>query len=309
MRALPFAACLVLIVAGAAFGARSARTPLIAFTLVDGSHTRIYAVRPDGTGLRKVSRFTNRLAVSESDPAWSPDGSQIAFAHYRVTAQGMVDVYIARRDGTNARRLTDNPISDSAPAWSPAGDTIAFVRETLSEDGSSIYLTDTTGLVVRRLTSGGFADDSPAWSPDGSTIAFARGYADPASADQPADLYAVNPDGSGLRPLGIRGSQPAWSPDGGRIAFVSVRNKNGQVCDRDGCAWAGEIYVARSDGSATLRLTRSKAADSHPTWSPDGRTIAFGSGKKLWLVPAAGGAPRLLAKLRGPAGQPAWSRR
>ena len=90
--------------------------------------------------------------------------------------------------------------------------------------------------------------------------------------------------------------QPAWSPDGRSIAFSSRR---------DGRT---HIYVMRSDGSDTRRLTGGTADDSRPTWSPEGRQIAFVRDGELYVVPAAGGRPRPLSHgLGGDAADPAWS--
>jgi TolB protein len=91
--------------------------------------------------------------------------------------------------------------------------------------------------------------------------------------------------------------EPAWSPDGQSIAFVSKRDGRSHV------------YVMRSDGTKTRRLTDGGEDDAHPAWSPDGRRIAFARGGEVWIVPAAGGAPhRLAIDLHGgAAADPAWS--
>ncbi len=93
-------------------------------------------------------------------------------------------------------------------------------------------------------------------------------------------IYTVNGDGTGLRRMSRFGGrridhvEPSWSPDGRRI----VCDHNGKRCDCDGCSWNGELYVIDTDGSRLRRLTHTKADDARPTWSPDGRRIAFSSG-------------------------------
>jgi Tol biopolymer transport system component len=148
-----------------------------------------------------------------------------------------------------------------------------------------------------QLLSGGF-DLSPTWSPDGSTIAFSRLTSDSVPVDAAA-IYLADRNGANVRPLGgVLGVSPSWSPDGKRLAFVSFVDHNGTSCPASNCAPSGEIYVVNADGSGLRRLTRSRADDEHPTWSPDGRRIAFASGFVLpqdghrpWLMtmPAAGG--------------------
>ena len=96
-------------------------------------------------------------------------------------------------DGSNQRRLTQNPADDADPAWSPDGQRIAFYS---NRDGTfDIYVMNADGSHQRRLTRH-FADDSdPAWSPDGHTMAFAT------NRDGNSEIYVMNSDGSRQRRL------------------------------------------------------------------------------------------------------------
>ena len=101
--------------------------------------------------------------------------------------------------------------------------------------------------------------------------------------DGNAEIYAMNPDGSGQKRLtnnSAQDSRPALSPDG-RIAFVSNRDSGDQ-----------EVYRMNSDGSGQTRLTTSPGLDTDPAWSPDGQTIAFRSdrdgGAQLYTMNADG---------------------
>ena len=90
----------------------------------------IFTVRPDGTGLK---RLTDNLA-EEWGPKWSPDGTKIAFSSHR---DGNDDIYVMDRTGDNVTRLTENDASDAVPTWSPDGSKIAF--SSARDDPKNIY--------------------------------------------------------------------------------------------------------------------------------------------------------------------------
>jgi Tol biopolymer transport system component len=110
----------------------------------------IYTVRPDGTGLRRLTRF-GEAAYS---PAWSPDGRRLAYSR---GARGEYHILVVNRDGTAPRELTRGP-TDFNPSWSPSGREIAFSRN------ATIYVMRADGSHVRRLTSKTI-DDGPVWQP------------------------------------------------------------------------------------------------------------------------------------------------
>jgi Tol biopolymer transport system component len=117
-----------------------------------GAGTGLYTIRPDGTGLK-------RLTVGGMDPAWSPNGKKIAAAFPDPASGGRIELYTLNANGTGRKRITSGPES-TAPAWSPGGSQLAFVR------GSQIALIGATGGRVKQVTrplSGLAFVDTPSW--------------------------------------------------------------------------------------------------------------------------------------------------
>ena len=214
----------------------------------------IYAMNPDGSG---VTRLTDHSAVDE-EPAWSPDGTQIAFASRRTTLAQ--DVYVMNADGSNVRRLTTANGDDTAPAWSPDGSKIVF-RST--RDGNlEIYSMNADGTGQTRLTNHSRADTSPSWSPDGSKIVFSR------NTGSISEVYVMNANGSGATRIATDGWDPDWGSNG-KIAFT--RSLVG--------AFVWEIFTMNANGTGVTRLTSVSGPDFDPTWSSDGEKIVFSSGR------------------------------
>jgi len=167
-------------------------------------------------------------------------------------------------DGTEQRRLTDNPGGDDEPAWSPNPDDnrIAFNS---SRDGyfNDVFLMDAdTGENVTKLTPDEDFSSHASWSPDGSRIAFRR------TLDGQTEIYAIELATGELTNLTDNPAQdrePAWSPDGSRIAFVSRRDDN----------W--ELYVMDADGTGQTRVTDNPASDTEPNWQPLSKPLPVGT--------------------------------
>jgi len=193
--------------------------------------------------------------AEDRHPAWSPDGSKVAFDSDR---NGNVDIYVMNADGTDLIRLTDDPNRDQYPAWSPDGSMIAF--ESNRDGDVEIYVMRTDGSNPINLTNNTFSDWDPCWSPDGTKIAFES------FRHGNSEIYLMNADGSDQTNLTnnpANATACSWSPDGSRIAFNT---------DRDGNV---EVYVMNAGGSGQTRLTNNPAHDGLPSWSPDGTKIAF----------------------------------
>ena len=175
----------------------------IAFTSFRDVNVEIYVM--DADGLNQVN-LTN-TGGGEFAPAWSPDGSKIAFYSSRDGISG--EIYVMDADGLNQVNLTNNAAGDSSPSWSPDGSKIAF--GSFRDGNSEIYVMDADGLNPMNLTNNARDDGGPDWSPDGSKIVFSSNRD---SADQAHDIYVMDADGSNPMRLtnnAAGDSRPSWA--------------------------------------------------------------------------------------------------
>jgi len=226
----------------------------------DGSE--IYTMNSDGSVMKRLT-FNFR---ADGEPAWSPDGSRIAFSTGR---DGNLEIYVMNADGSGQTRLTNNSVSDSSPTWSPDGNRIAYHRADSFSSRIHVMNADGTGDVA---ITGGHVDWTPDWSPDGSRIAF-HGLPE----EGKDGLLTVSPDGSGATPLTIGEDRwPAWSPAGDKIAFSRF--------EPEGSGSFAKIWVANADGSGATKITPDPGGWGHPTWSPDGRKMAFTGERDIYVA-------------------------
>ncbi|HET9286282.1 MAG TPA: hypothetical protein VFO26_01875 [Gaiella sp.] len=267
----------------------------IAFVSSRDSYYAIYLMDADGSGQRRLTEEVGDPSTPEgvqfqTDPAWSPDGTRIAFASAR---EGSFDIYVMSADGTGTKRLTSSSAQDRSPSWSPDGSRIAFSR---SSDGGKVWLMDADGTDVRRLTDELAEEGEPSWSPDGRWIA----YTHRAPGTDVREIWVARPDGSGRRgvtTLGGKSYAPDWAPDSTRLAFSA---------SRDGVRYG--IYTVGIDGKGLRRPVRSPGDAFEPAWSPDGTEIAFSRDGAI-VVTTLAGVERQLTDPEDNDSSPAWNPR
>jgi Tol biopolymer transport system component len=209
------------------------------------------------------------------DPAWSPDGKQIAFSRTTTTATEPAEqtgIWVVNTDGSGERLLNSRPEPQhtNSPAWSPDGTRLAFERGTFDNSGqaltSAVFIMRTDGTDERQITPPDRKlGDHPQWSPDGSTILFRDNVGTPTKAFKPSALYTVHPDGSGL--TNLTGSDPSlqylsgsFSPDGKSIVVPRVHR--GSHDDQ------AELYVLNAAGAVQRLVVENPNWQSMVRWSP-----------------------------------------
>lgn len=221
----------------------------IAFSSNRDGDYNIYTMNLDGTGITKLTYDLS----NEFQPAWSLDGSKIAFvSDYDGLWAGDYDIFIMRSDGTDIINLTDSPgISEYAPFWSKDGKSIGF----FVRDDIQAYVISINGTNPSILNSSEFKDFIFGWrSPDGSKEVIADNF----TGNWEIYLNIVGgKSGIKLTSNSADDFYPTFTSDGKRIVFVSNRFD-----------FNNEIYIMNIDGTNVIRLTNNFADDRDPICSP-----------------------------------------
>ena len=217
-------------------------------------------MKQDGSDQRILFNKKDGLALA---PAWSPDGSRIAFSegvYFPGPRRSTAQVAVMNNDGTGLRTITPVGSNSGFPSWSPDGLKIVY-----EQDGHLVIQTLATGACVNLTNPGGQRDNFPRWSPRGDSIAFTSNR----EADQEYRIYLIRPDGSGLHKLtdSPGDAHASWSPDGTELIFSSARMgfKDERAVGMDHQPY-GEIFTVRADGTGLRQLTDDKFEEGAAAW-------------------------------------------
>ncbi len=240
---------------------------------VDGPWT-LWTVNADGSGARRLTPRRGRCRY-ESSPAFSPDGSRIAFECLRPTRKAeLLSIVVVNANGSNRRVVARGrgAMDIGRPQFSPDGEHLVFEGHNVAvkpKNGAATYVVDVDGSGLRRVTPWSLgAGDHPDWSPDGKLI-LVRSNANGPDFYGQGSLFALRPDGGGLRRLTHFGRRVrvlqngSFSPDGKAVVFAT---SEGAVRSR-----LPDVFSIRLDGAGLTNVTHAKNWDGSPDWGPSAR--------------------------------------
>lgn len=228
----------------------------------------LYTISRDGSRVRKVP--LPESIEGPAGPAWSPDGTMIAFAGY--SSETRSDVYVYDRETDSTSVVVQTEASDYGPHWSPDGGRLVYVSNQTGK--YRLHIVNLGSGARRQLTNSSGVDSAPEWGPRGRYIAFHRCRILPGGVLH-CRIALFNLRKRTVRfptprpPKGrhFEESNPTWSPRGRWLAFTRLSSRG------------KALMKIRSDGTGVKRLTPwyydSPISVGSPSWSPNGRRIVY----------------------------------
>lgn len=260
----------------------------IAFINNQTGHKELYVMDYDGDSPK---RLTDDKSI-DLLPRFSPHGRRLAYTSYK---DGNPDLFMLDLDTGRGITVSDEQGLNIAGGFSPDGTKLLM---TLSRGRSpNLYMKDLTSGSVEHLTHHFGADSTPTFSPDGRQVAF---VSDRSGNPQIYLLDLATKQARRLTNLNWCDS-PSWSPTGEWIAFAGRANRRDKM----------DVFLVDITGSQIRQLTHGEGSNEDPTWSPDGRLLAFSSTRdgrrQIYVMDADGSAPRRIADIPGSSSTPSWS--
>lgn len=259
----------------------------LAYVARMGRFKELFVMDLDGSNIKQLTK-DNGLAMS---PSWSPNGEKLIYTSYRTRKP---ELYTISPDGGGPKQITERQGLEIGAKFSPDGSSI--ITSAAIAGISKIAKLDLGGRLLEKLTSSDSIDVSPSYSPDGSRIAFCS------NRGGGPQIYVMSSGGEPATRISYTNSSyctsPAWSPKGDKIVFVCRAGGN-------------QLFITSPDGGRPTQLTY--AGDNEdPSWSPDGRFIAFssnstGGARSITVLSLLGGSPTKVGSPKSEESQPAWS--
>jgi TolB protein len=275
----------------------------IVFQAHVGGFNQLFTIKPDGSGLRQVTRIRFSGDTDGAEQAeWAPNGKTIAFDAPSVAGgDKVIDVFTVRPDGSGLTELAlAVPGFNGAPSYSPDGTHVAFDQDAGESQPTvhGIFVANADGSDPHRVTTGIASSDAfdtnADWSPDGSRLSFTR-----VRNGKEAAIFVVGADGRGLKrltPWQLDAANADWSPDGSRLVFHSYYDEH--------AGKSSNLFTIRPDGGKMTPLTHLAGGVVQalgPSWSPDGKRIVWHKVSptvdQLFIMDARGGHVRKLTNL------------